>query len=76
MQPIVNGLEAGYGEQINFVYMNVADEGMLLFEALNLPGHPSIVVFTAAGEETYRAFGVVEAEQIRTEIAQILTEDP
>jgi thiol:disulfide interchange protein len=73
MQPIVNGLEAEYSDQMNFLYMNANAEGRTIFQSLNLPGHPAILIFTANGQETYRVFGVVEADSIRSAIENILT---
>lgn len=70
MSPIVNGLEGAFRTEMSFVYLNAADsgQGQQAFESLNLPGHPSYVIFSAAGRETHRTFGVVEADQLRTAI--------
>jgi hypothetical protein len=62
MQPIVDRLREQYREQIAFIDLNAADsaDGQRVFERLALPGHPSFVIFSAAGQEQFRAFGIVE----------------
>lgn len=67
MTPIVNGIEAEFASNINFEYLNALDNGIgeATFDTLNLPGHPSYVVFDADGEEIYRGFGILTADQLR-----------
>jgi len=62
MQPIVNGLQEDYSDDITFVSLNAkdGDEGETLFLSLGLPGHPSIVIYTPEGEEVYRQFGIMD----------------
>jgi hypothetical protein len=64
MRPIVNGLEAEYGDQVQFLYLNARAEGEAAFRELGLPGHPSSVVLLPDGTETYRAFGIVDANEL------------
>jgi hypothetical protein len=75
MMPIVNGLEAEFDSEVAFIYMNAADEteGQRAFESLNLPGHPSYVVFAPAGEELYRSFGIVSERSLRGAIESALS---
>lgn len=70
MMPIVNGLEEEFRESVWFVYLNAADgaEGQRVFEALTLPGHPSYVTFSSAGEELYRSFGIVSENHLQRAI--------
>ncbi len=72
MQPIVNGLEESYGEQIVFHTLNAEDNaaGETAFKRLGLPGHPSYVILSPDGSETYRTFGVVDASILETAIEQ------
>ena len=74
MMPIVNGLEEGFRDKVQFEYLNAADNaaGQKAFEALNLPGHPSYVIFSSDGKETYRSFGVVIAGVLETAITASL----
>jgi hypothetical protein len=70
MTPIVNGLQEEFGETVSFVYLDARDnaDGQRYFESLELPGHPSILIFDSSKRETYRTFGVVEVEALRQAI--------
>ncbi|MCA9884545.1 MAG: hypothetical protein KC708_16315 [Anaerolineae bacterium] len=70
MTPIVNGLEEQYSDQVAFMSYNARDgaDGEAIFRDLNLPGHPSFVIFTAAGEEIYRAQGIIEETVLQQQI--------
>lgn len=72
MQPIVDGLQAG-STGVTFRYLNARDgaDGQAAFERLNLPGHPSFVVFDASGAETFRAFGIVAESDLRDALAGV-----
>lgn len=74
MRPVVNGLEAEYGQQIAFVNLNAADrgQGQQAFESLALPGHPAFVIFDASGAEQFRTFGVVEESALRAALEDAL----
>jgi len=66
MQPIVNGLQEDYQDRVTFVSVNAKDskDGETLFQQLNLPGHPSIVIYTSDGEEVYRRFGIISFDDL------------
>lgn len=70
MTPIVNGLETEFSPEMHFVVLNARDDGagQQAFEALNLPGHPSYVIFSVSGQETFRTFGIVDAQVLREHI--------
>ena len=73
MTPIVNGLETEYSEKVAFVRVNAGEgEGEQLFRQLGLPGHPSYVVFSTAGQETFRTFGVVDSERLKNALEDVL----
>ncbi len=78
MQPIVNGLQETYTDQIAVVMLNARDgrDGEAAFNALNLPGHPSILVFDESGNETFRQFGIVPEETLIAAIARVLVTTP
>lgn len=69
----MNGLQEQYTGEIEFVYLNAADnaEGQSAFEQLALPGHPSIVIFDAEGNELYRGFGTFEESVLEAELATL-----
>lgn len=66
----MNGLQAEYSDSVAFESLNAADnaEGQNAFEQLILPGHPSIVIFDAEGQEVYRGFGTFEEEILESEL--------
>ncbi len=68
MMPIVDGLEEQYSERVQFVRLNANAEGAEAFRELNLPGHPSVVIFNVDGEEVYRGFGVIPEAQLKQEL--------
>jgi hypothetical protein len=74
MQPIVNGIQEDYGEQVSFVSVNVKDggDGAALFQSLSLPGHPSIVIYMPDGEEVYRRFGIVDFDDLDNTLLDII----
>lgn len=76
MRPIVDGLQEEYDGQITFAYLNAKDgeSGQAIFESLNLPGHPSYVIFTPDGTEQYRSFGIVEDVTLIDAIDEVLQE--
>ncbi len=73
MTPIVNGLEAEYGERVEFKLLNVGlDDGKRFFEFYGLRGHPSYVLLGADGEVLWRGFGPMSAESLTSEIEKII----
>ena len=68
----MNGLETEF-DNVTFVVLNArdGDVGEAAFTLLNLPGHPSFVLFNANGEERFRAFGIVEADRLREALAEM-----
>lgn len=74
MQPIVNGLQETFGDRAAFASLDAADGagGQAAYEHLALPGHPSVVIFDAAGRETYRGFGIIPADTLRAAVTVAL----
>ena len=74
MWPIVNGLEEQYSPDMAFASLDAADNasGQAAFESLQLPGHPTTLIFTPGGEEIYRGFGVVDEATLEAEIEAAL----
>ena len=72
MQPIVSGLEDEYKGKVNFLYLNATAEGRSMYDSLSLPGHPSTLVFKVTGQESFRAFGILETDQIRDELERVI----
>ncbi len=76
MQPIVNGLQEDYQDQVTFVSLNAKDsaDGEAIFQDLGLPGHPSIVIYTKDEKEIYRQFGIEEDLSLINKLDEILEE--
>ncbi len=70
----MNGLQEDYQNQVTFVSLNASDsaDGEAIFQNLGLPGHPSIVVYTADGEEAYRRFGIVTFDELDNTLIDVL----
>lgn len=70
----MNRLQEQYNNDVEFVSLNAADDadGQAAYEQLVLPGHPSIVIFDADGQEVYRGFGTFEEENLSAEIEAFL----
>lgn len=66
----MNRLQEQYTADIEFVSLNAADnaEGQAAFGQLTLIGHPSIVIFSADGQEVYRGFGSFEEDDLSAEL--------
>lgn len=74
MTPIVNGIKEEFTDRVQFEILNAEDgaAGQRAFEALSLPGHPAILIFSPDGEEVYRALGIVEADVLRAALRSSL----
>ena len=72
MEPVVNGLDEKYNEEIEFRALNAAGEGAAAFRAYALPGHPGYVVLNPAGEVLWRGFGELPAETLESELAALI----
>lgn len=70
--PIVDGLEAEYGEQVNFVRLNVEiPENERVQQSYGLRGHPSVAILDADGVMVQDVFGAETAVNLRTYLDQI-----
>jgi hypothetical protein len=73
MEPVVNGLEEEYREQVEFRSLNANTDGKQAFQAYALPGHPGYVILNSGGEVLWRGFGEQSRENIAVEIKLLLT---
>ncbi len=63
MAPIVNGLEAEYGDRIVFQSLDAnTPEGRKAMQVYHLRGHPTMVLFDAAGAIAWQSLGVQDRE--------------
>ena len=69
MQPIVNGLENEYIDQIEFRNLDANDaEGKQAFQAYRLLGHPSYILLNMTGEVLWTGIGEQAVEQIKIQL--------
>lgn len=73
MTPIVNGLQAEYGDRVAFVQFNVdTPEGARMQQRYSLRGHPAFVLVDSRGQVSWQGVGQVAEEELRTSIAALL----
>jgi len=67
MQPIVDGLENQYQETVEFVQVNASTtEGLEIFNAYSLFGHPSYLILDETGEILWQSVGEQSVENIES----------
>jgi len=75
MEPVVNGLEETYQDQIEFRAIDAkSSEGQGAFRAYALPGHPGFVLLDPAGEVLWKGFGEQSREYIEMNLQSALSE--
>jgi len=75
MQPIVDGLESEYIELVEFERINAStNEGLALFDAYGLFGHPSYLILDETGEILWQSVGEQTGEFIEYTIKALLAE--
>ena len=73
MAPIVDGLEADYGDRVAFQRLNAdEDDGRAAAQTYRVRGHPAIVVVNARGDVVWARLGV----QPRDDVANVLESVP
>ncbi|HLF90532.1 MAG TPA: hypothetical protein VI451_16410 [Anaerolineales bacterium] len=69
MEPVVNGLEEIYQEQIEFRALDANSlDGQKAFRAYALPGHPGFVLLNPAGEVLWKGFGEQSRESLEAQL--------
>ena len=73
MQPIVDGLENKYQETAEFVRINAStNEGLEIFNAYSMFGHPSFLILDEAGEVLWQSVGELSAEALENALDTFL----
>lgn len=73
MQPVVNGLEEIYRNDVEFRYIDAySEEGSSVFQQLKLQGHPSYVLVNPAGEILWQSVGEQPGELVEENIKTAL----
>jgi len=58
MQPIVDGLETEYHKSVEFIQINAStNEGLNIFNAYSLFGHPSYLILDDTGKVLWQSVG-------------------
>lgn len=57
MEPVVNGLEKTFDDQIEFRQLNANGDGEEAFRVYHLRGHPSYVLIDPTGEVIWTGLG-------------------
>lgn len=74
MAPIVNGLQAEYGDRVAFVYLNVdTPEGARAQTQYGLRGHPAYVLVDSRGQVSWHGVGQISEDELRTRIEALIT---
>ncbi|MFZ1399463.1 MAG: hypothetical protein WAS33_21330 [Candidatus Promineifilaceae bacterium] len=69
----MDGLEAEFGNEINFERLNAVEPAVLqLQQTYGLRGHPSVAILDADGVVIARYFGPETAEKLRGELTAVL----
>ena len=64
MEPIVDGLEQQYQEEITFFKVNAGTDGRDTFSLYNLLGHPGYVLLNPNGDVLWSGVGELLVDQI------------
>lgn len=73
MTPIVNGLQAEYGDRVAFVQLDVdTPEGARMQKRYGLRGHPAYVLTDSREQVIWQSVGQVSEEELRTRIEALL----
>jgi len=73
MQPIVDGLETEYRESVEFKQINAStNEGLEIFNAYSLFGHPSYLILDDTGEVLWQSVGEQPVENIESALEAAL----
>ena len=73
MTPIVNGLQAEYGDRVAFARFDVdTPEGARMQVRYALRGHPAYVLVDSSGQVSWQSVGQVTEDELRTHIEMLL----
>ena len=76
MAPIVDGLEADYGDRVAFQRLNVdEDEGRVAAQTYRVRGHPAIVVLNPQGDVVWARLGVQPRDLVAGALESVLASE-
>ena len=69
MEPIVDGLEENYQDQIEFLRINaLSPEGKSAYQAYNLLGHPAFTILNQQGEMLWKGLGEQSRQELENQL--------
>jgi thiol-disulfide isomerase/thioredoxin len=72
-EPIVNGLEEEWGDQVIVVQVDIhARENQTLLSNLDVQFTPTFVLYDLKGQEVWRSVGAIDAKEARRKVATII----
>lgn len=73
MQPIVNGIEAEYNEEVEFIRINAGTaDGLKTFNAYGMFGHPAYLILDERGKILWQNVGEQPQELIEESLISFL----
>jgi thioredoxin-like negative regulator of GroEL len=76
MAPIVDGLEADYGDRVAFQHLNAdEDDGRAAAQTYRVRGHPAIVVLNPQGDVVWSRLGVQPREVVASALESVLADE-
>jgi hypothetical protein len=77
MRPIVHGLEADYGNCIDFVYLDIDDSATAAAKSkYKFLAQPLLIVEDGSGKELWRKFGRIDRAALEAELKNALQPTP
>ena len=76
MEPVVDGLEKDFGEQVEFRRIDAGtQDGQAAFRAYGLRGHPGYVLINPGGDVLWAGLGEQTCKALKEQIDQVLKEN-
>jgi len=73
MQPIVNGIEAEYNEEVEFMRINAGTaDGLKTFNAYGMFGHPAYLILDESGKVLWQNVGEQPKERIEENLIMFM----
>ena len=75
MEPIVDGLEEKYKDQIEFRRIDAnSPEGKSAYQAYNLLGHPAFTLLNQQGELLWKGLGEQPSQELENHLLSVIQE--
>lgn len=72
-EPVVNGLQEDFGRKIDFVFINVGDEGSRgAIDEYGIKAVPTFIILDRKGKVVFRSSGVARTKVYRPKLEEVL----